>query len=356
MKASALAARDRVLASRRTRRARPRPPAPAPRPPPAARCGRPRPPRRTGPAAAARPWPTTAAAPRRAAARSAELVEQAGRLGGGADPVDELRGLRLVEERPAGAGPHRAERVAGRAEPGPRRVEVTADERDRPRPHVLLLAHHLVDALGPVGVERLVRVLEQIRAGGGRDRAHRRRQVQQPARVDREPAHHLERRGRVLLPDADPPLVARLDDPASGHVADVEHLGLAVSGLRRPRRGRVDRKRPGRLVVDPLGRDGDDLPLRVAQRGEPAAEHAPGVQAQGVVDPLRRREPGCARRGPSRVPGTRSPTGTAPAARTRRSPPSSARTGRTRAPAPTRARGSARPARRARHERPPSKT
>ena len=95
----------------------------------------------------------------------AELVEQAGRLGGGAEPVNQLGGPRLVEERPAGAGPHRAERVAGRAEPGAGRVEVTADERDRPRPHVLLLAHHLVDALGPVGVERLVRVLEQIRAG-----------------------------------------------------------------------------------------------------------------------------------------------------------------------------------------------
>ena len=142
-----------------------------------------------------------------------------------------------VEERPAGAGPHRAERVTGRAEPGPGRVIVTADERDRARAHVLLLAHHLVDAVGPEGVERLVRVLEQVRAGRGGDRAHGRRQVEQPARVDREPAHHLQRGGRVLLADPDPPLVARLDDPASGDVGDVEDVGLAVSGRRRLARG-----------------------------------------------------------------------------------------------------------------------
>ena len=37
-----------------------------------------------------------------------------------------------------------------------------------------------------------------------RARRHRRRQVHQPARIHREPAHHLQRRGGVLLADRDP--------------------------------------------------------------------------------------------------------------------------------------------------------
>ena len=54
-------------------------------------------------------------------------------------------------------------------------------------------------------------------------------------------------------------------------------------------RGLVGRERLGRFVVDLGGRHADHLPLRVAQRGQPAAEHASGVQAHGVVDPLRLR-------------------------------------------------------------------
>ena len=43
------------------------------------------------------------------------------------------------------------------------------------------------------------------------------------------------------------------------------------------------------LVPGAFGGDRDELLLRVAQRGQAAAEHAPGVQAQGVVHPLRLR-------------------------------------------------------------------
>ena len=185
----------------------------------------------------------------------AELVEQAGRPRRRRGPGRAARAVSgSAEERPAGARPHRAERVAGRAEPGaaprpghgrPARPPASpcASPRTppgrRPRP----------------GRRRTPGPGARAGPGGrGRDRAHGRRQVEQPARVDREPAHHLERRRRVLLPDADPPQVGRLDDPASGHVGDVEHLGLAVRGRcgwRRVRCGRVDRERPGRLVVAP---------------------------------------------------------------------------------------------------------
>ena len=245
MKASALAARDRVLRQqRRTRRARP----------PAA-CsstddrGRAGPPRAAAPTAAY--WsrsscPALADQGSSSASSSSQEVPSSSNRPAASAAARSRSTSSAVRGWSKNGRPVRVH-TAPSASPGAPnrargRVEVAADERDRPRAHVLLLAHHLVDALGPVGVERLVRVLEQLRAVRGRDRAHRRRQVEQPARVDREPAHHLERGRRVLLPDADPPQVARLDDPASGHVGDVEHLGLTVSG-RRP--GPRSRLRPG---------------------------------------------------------------------------------------------------------------
>ena len=44
---------------------------------------------------------------------------------------------------------------------------------------------------------------------------------------------------------------------------------------------------PGRLAVGPRGGDGDELPLRVAEGREPAAEDAAGVDVDGAVEPLR---------------------------------------------------------------------
>ena len=46
-------------------------------------------------------------------------------------------------------------------------------------------------------------------------------------------------------------------------------------------------ERPGRLAVGARGRDRDELPLRVAQRGELAAEDAAGVDVDRAVEPLR---------------------------------------------------------------------
>ncbi len=132
-------------------------------------------------------------------------------------------------------------------------------------------------------------MLKQARLRRGRDRAHRGRQVDQPPRVDREPAHDLQRGGGVLRAHADAPVIRGVDHAGAEHVGDVEHLGLAPPDrvVAPGASGRfVGRERPGRLVVHPRCGHGHGLPLRVAQRGQPAAEHATGVQAECVVQPL----------------------------------------------------------------------
>ena len=180
-----------------------------------------------------------------------ELIEQASRLRGGAQPVHELRRELAGEERASRPRPHRAQLVTGRAEPGPRRLQRAAHQGHRARAHVLLLADHMVDAVGPEGVEGLLRMFEQVRPGRGGDRAHRRGQVEQPARVDREPAHQLQRGGRVLLPHPDARVVFRLNDACAGHVGDVEDFRVAAARDVRHDGVGVDRERLGRLRSRP---------------------------------------------------------------------------------------------------------
>lgn len=173
---------------------------------------------------------------------------------------------------------------------------------------MLLLHPDRVDALAPVVRERIVRVLEVVGARGRRDGAHRRRQVRQPARVDGEATHHLERTGGVLGADADPAVVPGLDDLLAGDVLDREEPGDATGrgggdggppgrtggssavrlvGTRFRRARRAQRLEGlGGLVVDALGVHLHDLALRVAERRELPAEHAPGVEAHRAVDPL----------------------------------------------------------------------
>ena len=141
----------------------------------------------------------------------AQLAPQLGGVGGLADAAERRLGLlAVVEERPAGSGVDRARLAAVDAEALAGDVGVAADDDDRARAHVLLLADHVRDAVGSVFSERALRVLEQVgprRGGGGR---HRRRQVDEPPRIDREAAHHLQRGGGVLLPDGDRARQARL--------------------------------------------------------------------------------------------------------------------------------------------------
>ena len=141
-----------------------------------------------------------------------------------------------------------AEVAVGRAETGPSNGFVAAHEHDRARAHVLLLADHQVDAIRGVEPECLVGVLKQVGPAWRRARGHRRRQVEQPARIQREPAHHLQCTGGIFLADAHPALVACLDDAFAEDVGDVEEIWFP---------GRGDDERLRRLVPHPLGGDGD---------------------------------------------------------------------------------------------------
>ncbi len=207
-----------------------------------------------------------------------ERVPQAGRADRRPQPVEDRLGQRrVVEERAAGAGVEGAGRSVDPEAPA-RRLRVPADQDHRARAHVLLLAHDPLDAVLPVLREGLRGVFEvALDVAGGR-RCHGRREVRQQARVDREAAHDLQGRGRVLLTDRDAALVAGLHDPAPVHVGQVERAAVVPAG-------RLGPQRPGRLVPDPLGRYVDQFALRPAQRGQLAAEDGAGVQADGVVQP-----------------------------------------------------------------------
>ena len=74
--------------------------------------------------------------------------------------------------------------------------------------------------------EGLARVLEVLSFRGGVGRGHGRRQVEEPARVDGEAAHHLESGRGVLLADGDAAVQSRADDALAEHVADVEQVAV----------------------------------------------------------------------------------------------------------------------------------
>ena len=154
----------------------------------------------------------------------------------------------IVEERPAGARVDRAGLAAVDAEALARDVGVAAHDHDRARSHVLLLADHVRDAGAPVLRERLLGMLQEIRPARGRRRRHRRRQVDEPARIDREPAHDLQRGRGVLLADRDRPREPRPDDALAGDVVDVQHDRRPVL-VRERRRVLGRQERLGRLVV-----------------------------------------------------------------------------------------------------------
>ena len=147
---------------------------------------------------------------------------------------------------------------------------------------MLLLGDEIGDAAGKVVIECLERVLELGPVRRGRAGGHRRRQVDEPARIDREAAHDLERGERVLLRYRHRPTEAALDTELLGEVVEVEESVVVL--LRARATDRLDR----------AGRDGvllargyrDDLPFGPAQRGELPAEHASRIDAERVVEPL----------------------------------------------------------------------
>ena len=99
------------------------------------------------------------------------------------------------------------------------------------------VGHALLDEIP----DRLVGALEPLALGRGGAGGHRRRQVDQPARIDGEPAHHLERREAVLFGDLDRPPEARLDPHLGGVIVEIEKPVVVL--LRGPPAGLVERLR-----------------------------------------------------------------------------------------------------------------
>jgi hypothetical protein len=124
---------------------------------------------------------------------------------------------------------------------------------------VFLLRDHLGHSQLPVVGEGLSGVLQKVGTLAGLRRRHGRRQVHEPARVHGEPAHDLERRRGVLLPDGYVPLQTDGDDAFAGHVPDVEEVVVGALLLYRRRRG-VGRQEGSRgPVVGVLRWDGYQL-------------------------------------------------------------------------------------------------
>ena len=201
-----------------------------------------------------------------------------------------------VQQQPVGVqfgvdpgGPHRPPhprdellRQRGRQErPARPRVDhagVAAQVHHGPGAHVLLLAQHLPDApLGELG-ERLLRVFEVVGQRGGAHRRHGRRQVGQQRRVQREPAHHLQGAGGVLGRHGEESHRRGLDRAPAEHVGEPQFVRCPLPG-----RGS---ERLHRFVVDGERVDRHGLALGIAQRRQPAAEDAAGVEAEGVVHPF----------------------------------------------------------------------
>ena len=78
------------------------------------------------------------------------------------------------------------------------------------------------------------RMLEEAGGFAGLARGHRRRQIDQPAGVDGEPAHHLERGRRVFFTDRDVAAQAGRNESLAEHVIGIEQI---VAGLLGGQRG-----------------------------------------------------------------------------------------------------------------------
>lgn len=130
---------------------------------------------------------------------------------------------------------------------------------------MLLFADNGRNTLRLVEGERLVRVLQQVLVLAGLRGRHRRRQMDQPLRIPRKPAHHLQRWDGVLFPDRDLWLETRVDQSLACHICEVQDVVVLL--LERTVRHRLGRKeRPRGFVVGSVRRDGDSLTLRIAKR------------------------------------------------------------------------------------------
>ena len=199
-------------------------------------------------------------------------------------PREQGFGHRLfVEEGAAGAGPYRAGVASRHAEPRPRGVGRSAQRDDGARTHVLLLAHDLRHAAIAEIRKSFLRALQPSLARAGLRGRHGRRQIGEPLRRNRKPAHDLQRGGSIFLRHHHAASQFGVDPAPAANVLDVEkmvRIGLGRDCIVRPA------ERTHRLAPNRFGRNIDQLLLRPAQRRQLAAEDAAGVDANGVVHPI----------------------------------------------------------------------
>ena len=160
-----------------------------------------------------------------------------------------------------------------------------AHNKDGARPHVLLLDDDRGYAARPVVRECFGRMLEQAiplcRLAG----RHRRRQVDQPLRICREAAHHLEGSGGVLLSNCDAPVQPGRDEPFASHIVYVEEIIIGLLRVQSRCWG-CRQERPNGIGVGGEGCHRHQFLLRPAQGSQPAAEHATGIDIDRAVEPL----------------------------------------------------------------------
>ncbi len=149
---------------------------------------------------------------------------------------------------------------------------------------MLFLADDLGHAPFAVVGEGLLGPFQPAVGGRGLARRHGRRQIGQPLGRKGEAAHHLQRRRRVLLGHDDPTAQGGVDPAATAdifHVQEIISLGLGGASVCSGRQGTHG------LAPDLVGGRLDQLSFRPAKGGQLAAKDAAGVDAEGVVDPLR---------------------------------------------------------------------
>ena len=208
---------------------------------------------------------------------------------------EQRRGQRRREERPAGPGPDGAGGAGEHAEAGAARPPATRHTSSTAREPMCFSSH--TTSATPVARGRRRRPGPGARAGRRRDAVATGLMVG---------GRYSSQRGsianRLITSSAAAACASRI--PTRGRYAvsitrDPETSPMSsTSGSRRPAAGRRRAghrgERLGRGVVDAGGGDRDQRPFGILERGETATEHAAGVHAQGVVQPLRGRHRGVA--------------------------------------------------------------
>lgn len=187
----------------------------------------------------------------------------------------------IGEERSPGSGVHSAANRVVDVKPTGGDLSVTTHDDDGTRTHALLFADDLRYSGAPIRAEGLGWVLEKAEAVGSGCRGHGRRQVDEPARVNRPVAHNFERGCGTVGTDSDTWLEASVDNPSAEHIGGIEQRPVPF------RVGRNIAEWFDRLPVRPRRSYRNQLAFGISQRCELAAEHASGVYTDRVVDPFR---------------------------------------------------------------------